>query len=363
MDPISLTLIAAGALAGSGGVMAWLSRRRAVQRSEAMRRAVQIAIPCGSEAPVSLLDLFWDLGASDFALEMLAHRQLLLDAPDQLSSLVRELPSMIVEAGSYGELVAELLESIAVYSQEHRSAGNRRAFPALAAPAIKALPAAGGSVRAPMRLGARDWEGWRTGQTRGALVAEPVAAADLDGALGAGVGSLLSGLFEGNFGREFQRWSAQRGAKKLRDALDRELVALLRLYQAHVATDAQARGFLRDAAHRWTAEANRIEVLRNAAPYRERSWAECADALLEASHGAAVRMAESADRNVSETLARIDELAAGGSQAMAGYLVYVNRHALFVGRMALCEAEVTAVDRASAALRTKLLELERKGLA
>ncbi len=363
MDPITIALIATGALAGTGGVVAWLSRRRASLRREAMRRAVETTIPCGSEAPVSLIDLFWDLGASDFALEMLAHRQLLLDEPEQLSSLVHELPARIAEAGSYGELVAELLESIAVFSQEHRSAGDRRAFPALAAPAIKALPAAGGTVRAPMRLGARDWEGWRTGQTRGALVAEPAAASDLDSALGAGVGSLLSGLFEGNFGRELQRWNAQREAKKLRDALDRELEALLRLYQARVATDAQAKEFLRDASHRWTAEGNRIEVLRTAAPYAERSWALCGDVLLEASHAMATRMAEAADRNVSETLARIDELAAAGSAAMAGYLVYVNRHALFVGRMSLCEDEVTAVERASAALRTKLLELERKGLA
>ena len=74
-------------------------------------------------------------------------------------------------------------------------------------------------------------------------------------------------------------------------------------------------------------------------------------------------MAESAERNVSETLARIDELAAGERKAMAGYLVYVNRHALFVGRMSVCEEELAAVERSSAALRIQLLELERKGLS
>ncbi len=84
---------------------------------------------------------------------------------------------------------------------------------------------------------------------------------------------------------------------------------------------------------------------------------------MEASSVQAARMAQAAERNVTETLARIDELAGGGQRAMAGYLVYVNRHALFVGRMSVCEDEVTAVERASAALRVELLQLERKGLA
>ncbi len=229
MDPISIALLAAGAVAGTGGVAAWWARRSAQLRHDAMHRAVETSIPCGAEAPTSLLDLFWDLGASDFALEMLAHGNLLLDDPGQLSSLMRELPARIAEAGSYRALVDELLEAISVYSQEHRGAGDRRAFPALAAPSIKALPAAGGSGAlpaaggsggVPMRLASEDWEGWRTGQTKGALVAEPVAATDLENALGAGVGSMLTGLFEGNFGQEFKRWNAQREAKRLRDALD-----------------------------------------------------------------------------------------------------------------------------------------------
>lgn len=363
MDPITIALIATGALAGTGGVAAWWARRNATQRQEAMRLAVQTSIPCGNDAPVSLLDLFWDLGASDFTLEMLAHGHLLLDEPAELSVLMRELPSRIAEAGSYRALVDELLEAISVYSQEHRGAGDRRAIPALAAPAVKALPAAGGSGGTPMRLASQDWEGWRTGQTRGALVAEPAAATDLENALSTGVGSLLSGLFEGNFGQEFKRWNAQREAKRLRDDLDRALEDLLGPYLEHVAHDARAHEFLRDSAHRWTAEKNRIEVLRGAGSFGERSWASCADALLEASSGLAASMAEAAERNVAETLARIDELAAEDQKAMAGYLVYVNRHALFVGRMGVCEDEVKAVERASAALRVQLLQLERKGLA
>src|SRR5688500_20176477 len=45
---------------------------RALQRRDAMRIAVRSAIPIGGDPPVSLFDVFWDLGASDFALEMMA---------------------------------------------------------------------------------------------------------------------------------------------------------------------------------------------------------------------------------------------------------------------------------------------------
>lgn len=73
-----------------------------------------------------------------------------------------------------------------------------------------------------------------------------------------------------------------------------------------------------DAAYGWKAEAIRIKVLRGAGAFRDRSCATCADALLEASSGLAATMAEFAERNVTETLARIDELAAGDREAMAG---------------------------------------------
>ena len=330
MDPISIALIAAGAAAGSGGVVAWLAARRRRLARQAMQRAIRMTIPCGTQPPVSLLDLFWDLGSTDYALEILAHHDLLLDSPDQLPALMTELPSRIAEAGSYRALVDEILEAIEAFQRQ--GAGNRRAIPALAAPTVKALPAAGGS---------------------GAGTRQDVDV-DVDQVFDAGIGSMLSSLFEGNISHEFRRWSAQREAKKARAELDRALESLLAVYTSHVASDPRTLEFLQDASRRWDAERNRIEALRSASPYGERPWAMCADALLEASSVLAVQMAQAAHANVRETLARIDGLAAAGDRAMAGYLVYVNRYALFVGRMALCESQVRAIEAASDRLRVKL---------
>ena len=364
MDPLTIALIAAGAaVAGSGGVGAWLSSRRQRLAREAMARAVRTTIPCGAQAPVSLLDLFWDLGSSDFALEVLAHRDLLLDTPEQLPALMTELPARIAEAGSYRALVDEILEAIEEFQRQ--SAGNRRAIPALAAPTVKALPAAGetGALAVTQTTAAsRDWEAWRTGRTSGALGDAAGQNVDVDQVLDAGVGSMLSSLFEGNISQEFRRWSAQREAKKVRVELDRALESLHAVYANHVAHDPRTLELLHDASRRWDAERNRIEVLRSAAPYRERSWAMCADTLLEASAMLALQMSQAAQANVSETLARIEALAGEGNRAMAGYLVYVNRYALFVGRMQLCEAQVRAIEGASDRLRAKLGELRRKGL-
>ena len=73
-------------------------------------------------------------------------------------------------------------------------------------------------------------------------------------------------------------------------------------------------------------------------------------------------LAAQAGSSVSATLQRINQLAATGNAPMAGYLVYVNRWAFFVGRMELCQEQVAAVESALDRLRAELGQLHRKGL-
>lgn len=369
MDPITIGLIAAGVAASSGGFTAFLFRRRKQAELDAMRAAIKTTIPCGADAPVCLLDIFWDLGSSDFALEMMGHRNLLLHASKDLQSLVHELPVQISEANGYRGFVDQLLEAIQEFYRDHRGAGDRRAIPALAAPAMKALPAAGETggggklVVAHSSSHARDWEAWRKGEVTGQLTGGQPAEVDLDRALDAGVGSLLAGLFDGTAGHELKRWTAQREAKKLRDELDTHLEALYAIYVSAVRSDPQTYANLHDAGQRWNAEGNRIAAVRQGRPYAEKPWALCADLLLEESAALAARLAMTAHANVNETLRRIDDHAARGNRAMAGYVVYVNRYALFVGRMELCQREVQSIETASDQLRAKLAALQRRGLA
>lgn len=369
MDPITIGLIAAGVAASSGGFTAFWLRRRKQAELDAMRIAIKTTVPCGTDAPVSLLDIFWDLGSSDFALEMMGHRKLLLSNSKDLQALVHELPGQIAEANGYRGFIDQLLEAIQEFYREHKGAGDRRAIPALVAPAMKALPAVGESggggklVVAHSSSHSRDWEAWRRGEVVGQLNAGQPAELDLDRALNAGVGSLLAGLFDGTAGHELKRWTAQREAKKLRDDLDTHLNALYGIYVSAVRSDPQTHANLHDAGQRWNAEGNRIAAVRQAQPYADKAWAVCADVLLEESAALAARLSMTAHANVNETLRRIDDHASRGNSAMAGYLVYVNRYALFVGRMQICQEAVVAIETASDQLRAKLASLQRRGLA
>ena len=133
MDPISIIgLIALLAGAGACG----LAYRTSVQRKE-MREAVIAPIACGDSLVLSLFDVFWDLGPNEFTLEMLAHRGLLLDEPEDLSVLLSDLPVRIAEHGGYKQFVDDLLVSIQEYRESHRPAQANRF---LASPERKLLP-------------------------------------------------------------------------------------------------------------------------------------------------------------------------------------------------------------------------------
>lgn len=377
MDPVTLAVLAVLAVAGSGaGAWAAVRQRRKLVSRDEMRHAVRSAIPLGRDAPISLFDVFWDLGASDFALTMLASRKLLLEHPRDLALLVEALPARVAEHGSYAEFVREQLEAIQEYYREHRGAGDRRAVLALAAPVRKALPAAGATdpSSAAMRvasdaerLGMRqdqplDRSAWRVGDVGGPLLQGSGGSIDVDQVVSTDVGRLLGSIFDGSIGREAKRWFAMRSARKLRDELDRALVDLYRVYAAQIRPDATSTGHLYDAARRWDADATRIAALLAAPPFAAEPWALCGTILLEEALVMARTLAVQAASNIGATLERIDALGRGGDPAMAGYFVYVNRYAFFVGRMALCQPHVGAIEAALARLQAELGSLQRKGL-
>jgi hypothetical protein len=374
VDPVTIAVLAVVALLGSGaGAMAAARQRRAGQRRDAMRIAVRSAIPLGRDPPVSLFDVFWDLGASDFALELMASARLLLDEPADLALVVDLLPTRVAEHGGYAAFVREQLEAMEEYYRAHRDAGNRRAVLALAAPAMKALPAAGapGEISPALRVasdaerrraGAEDRGAWRTGDLGGPLLMGADGAIDVDQVLGVDLGRLLGSIFDGSIGREAKRWFAMRTARQLRDELDRALAELHRVYATQVRPDPASIAHLYDAARRWEADATRIGASRAAPTFAQRPWALCGTILLEEAEALARSLAARAAANVDETLYRIDHEAQRGNAALAGYLVYVNRWALFVGRMERCHAQVGAIERALSRLQVELSSVQRKGI-
>jgi hypothetical protein len=377
VDPVTIALLAVLALAGGGaGAWAAVRQRRSVASRDAMRTAVRSSISLGRDSPVSLFDLFWDLGASDFALSMLASRKLLLDEPKDLAVLVETLPDRVAEHGGYAAFVQEHLEAIQEYYRAHRGAGDRRAVLALAAPAGKALAAADGEGScASMRVASdaqRGWDATRLGMVadRGAArqgdTALPLlggaASVDVDEIVSTDIGRLLGSIFDGSIARQAKRWFAMRGARKLRDELDLALTDLYRVYATDVRSSPTSTGHLYDAAKRWDADATRIAALLADPPFAVERWALCGTVLLEEAHVMARTLAYQAADNIEETLRRIDAHAQRGDPAMAGYLVYVNRYAFFVGRMQLAQPHVGAIESALARLRTELGKVQKKGL-
>jgi hypothetical protein len=374
VDPITLTVLAAIGLAGSGGVAAMIRARRAHVRQAAMREAVRKPIPLGAEPPVSLFDVFWDLGASDFALELMASQQLLLEEPEGLGEAARALREAVALGGSYKAFIEEQLETIQEYYREHRGAGDRRAIPALSIPAAKALPPMGGTdagvgaLRVPSGADgsmAADRNAWRTGAATGPLHGSSgtvdVATIDVDQVLDVDLGRLLGSIFDGSIGRQAKRWFAMRSARTLRGELDRALEELYRTFATHLRPYPAQMTHLHDAARRWEADATRIEMLLEAAPHSGRPWARCGETLLEAARNMAQVLAKQAADNVADVLDHIDALAAEENTAMAGYFVYVNRYPLFVGRMELAMPHIGNIETALARLQRELGELGRKG--
>ena len=204
MDPVTIAVLAALAVAtATGGTVAAIGARRRSRR-EAMRAAVRAPVPVGGESPVSLFDVFWDLGASDLALTMMAHRGVLLDDPDDKAKLVHVLGEEIVRSGGRKAYVAEQLDAIEEVFRKQRSAGTRALPPALAAPDRKMLPAAGTQSNAltidyasqlPVGLAERDT--WRSGARVGPLDAGEVDGIDVDAELGTDTQALLRVIFGG----------------------------------------------------------------------------------------------------------------------------------------------------------------------
>ena len=338
-----------------------------------MREAVRAPVPCGSHAPVSLFDVFWDLGASEFALAMMAHRDVLLSDADDVARLVHTLGAEIERSGGRAAYIAEQLEAIEEYYRDHNAAGDRRKILSLAAPLRKMLPAAGAasagsqvdvSYAGQITGGVADRDAWRSGTQVGPLSqGEQDHEIDVDAAVATDVQTLLKTLFgSGSILKEAKRWFAMRTARKLRDDLDSGLEELQRIFAAHLRTEPQCLANLHDSARRWEAEGVRVAALKADATYKDQSWAMCADVLADEAITMADALARTAHSNVDETLARIESLATSNEAAMAGYLVYVNRYAFFAGHTGLCEDVVGRVDRALASLATELRRLSQEGV-
>lgn len=354
MDPFSIiALVAVLVGAGAGGI----AYRRRDQRRE-MSEAVRAPIACGDEQILSLFDVFWDLGANEFTLEMLAHRTLLLDKPEDLSNLLAALPQAIADHGGYKAFVEDLLVSIQEFRESQRPEDNGRL---LASPKRKLLPL----PKSPEAVDSKDSESRqhaRIDGNAGVLIDEPLAGQeiDIDKVLQTDVLDFIGGLFSGT--GELKRWFGLRSARKLHEELESAMSALYTTYVSVLQKPVGALDHLFHQGKRWDAEVVRVRLMGERRSWRRKSWAMCADSLMVEAKHFCIALAANSRNDTAATLARIDKLGHNNEKSMAGYLVYLNRYAFFAGKLGQCESQVRQIETATHRLRQELRECRAKGL-
>ncbi len=339
-------------------------RRRELLR---LREAVRSRGALTSNVEVSVFDVFWDLGASDFALEVMASQGLLPQDLQEMPIALDALVDRVDEQGGYDTFVRENLETIQEFFEEHRRAGARRQLPLLTTRNRKtlALPAvtsqkSGESPRDILNI-PKSVQLRQVGRS-GVMDADPQPfEVDLDELVRVDPVAILQGIF---FGRsdELDRWWQLRSLRGLRDELDGHLRRLYEAYAFEANNDPDYYRHLYDLTQRWTAEANRLEQLRDRAPWRGRPWNMAGEALVIEATATARQLAFRAKANVDQTLELIHSHARRGDYAMAGYLVFLNHHALFVGRASAYGDIIKRVETVTYRLQTELKKLNLKSV-
>lgn len=343
-----------------------------------MRDAIRSRQTIDGQLDVSLFDVFWDLGCSDFALEVMAGQGLLMDDIQELPVTLEALRDRIDEHGSYASFVRENLDAIQEFYRGHRHTGNRRALPALTAkpsktlplPAVGAAPADDTSNTMPVpytgrfapvqriddpnlgNLRSLDAVVLHTGESRSLEI-------DLDEVTRLEPLRMLKGIFSGS-SVEIERWWELRELRVLRDELDGYL---RQLYQ-HYATMARSRANfyqqLFDTSQRWDVEARRIDALLDENPFSDRPWQLCATAMLEEARAVSRQLAYRSKANVEQTIELIHSHARRADTAMAGYLVYLNHHAFFAGRSEEIAEHIRRIETQTYRIQQELRDLNQK---
>ena len=377
MDPVTIVFLIILSVIGTGAGRQTYKRVQHRRREE-LREALLEKYPA-PDRYVSIFDLFWDLGVSDFALTIMGHQGLLPAKPDERGAVFNRIGERIDEHGSYAAFIDDVLEAIQEFYQDHRAAGDRRLLPTLDVPSSRLLPLPEGQRPGLMPSAAPEHDGLPDGYlldidleerariresraaTDSALV--PVGArrsVDLDDLLRAGPIDILKGLLDGNFSKRLDKWIQMRQLRVLREDLDDKLGRLYLYFESMIRNDPDALNPLYDLTRRWEREAIRIEQLERERPWAERPWATACDLLVQEARILSRYLGRHAKKNTDDAIQSIRANAQKGNRAMAGYLVYANRFAFFAGRGDAHAELVSEIEYAAAKIQTELRELRAK---
>lgn len=391
MDPIAITILTLIALV-FGGTTA--SSQYKVYREQALRKAMRTKRYITGGYSLSLFDVFWDLGASDYALEMMGKDHLLPATLHDLKMSYSILTERIQQHGSYHEYIEDTLASIETYYREHRLIGSRtQTAQTLQLAAQKGLLPLQQSGTSPtqsrqtstalthqpknhdsyqtmmMSFSLEDRQSLRhhnTSSLPGSLVLsyDPNGQIDfdLDQITGLDVSGILTMLFGGVLTTGLHKWWKMRRLRTLKTTLDQELSALYDLFATHASRGPNFINTLYHGARQWELEANRLETLLNANPAADRTWHLAASILLKDACDLARELTEQAYSTTRRGLETIKYHGSNDNKPMAGYLIYLNQHAFFAGRVPNYASYTNRVEAAAYHIQAELNKLHREGV-
>ncbi|RAL24687.1 hypothetical protein DL240_00310 [Lujinxingia litoralis] len=384
MEPITWAILTTLALLAGGGLTQAARQRRAAQERVQLRAALRAPHPVGATR-VSVFDVYWDLGASSWSLELMAHHDLLPEHEEEIFGVWHRLEDLVAGHGSYDAFLEDSLEAIGEFFDEHRHVGSRRQLPGLSQRRRRVLELEGPeSAEVADNLPVRRHEGsgvptHQEARRRRALRGDtrsgyggPVTLGlsergggglfDVEKLGNLDAQSVLGAFISGDLGRRLEQWWMMRRVRQLRDALDQELIAFYTFYVEAVRRSPHFYEPLYDASRRWREEATRLRFDRKRRDWRGEEWGLAADVLSEDAISLATSLSERAYQNTHATIETLHGHAAAGNTAMAGYLVYLNAHAFFAGRHPDYGDHLRRVDFATHRLQTELRRLRDQGL-
>ena len=380
MDPITLGIIATlFVLATGGATTAAVRHRRRIQKQLQFKNSLRARRPVAG-IQLSLFDVFWDLGASEFALELMVHHHLIPDNsedPDIFGGWSR-LEDLIVQHGNYGAFLEDSLEAIQEFFEEHRRAGHRRRLPGLTGAARRVVPvprrlesdqaspqadSAPDPATPPSSAEVQQRRNLRAGHaTLGLQSGATNGEVDIDELGELGAMDILQSVFDGSLGTRIEKWWKMRELRKLRKELDETLSQLYRFYADTARRTPEFYEPIYDAHHRWRGEANRLRVVARRRPWADEPFELAADALFELAIDLSEHFAKRAWDTTYQTVESIHNHARNGNTAMAGYLVYLNRYAFFAGRHREYADYARKVEYATHRVREEIIRLRDEGI-
>lgn len=378
MEPITLAIIITlFALLSGGSVAAYRRRQEALHRlrlEDTLKTHHRL-----EDQRISLFEIFWDLGASDFALELMAHYGLLPEKREELAAIWQRLADYIEQHGSYDEFLRDALDAIQEFYSDHLQAGHRRLLPGLSATTTRQIPVprrlttelaepemaekSQATIEKPTSASLRERRRIREGRLEPGLLEQGSGESiDIDKVADFPLSTLLESFLDGNLAGQFEKWWKLRKLRQKRQQLDAKLEAFYDFYAAAARQNPDFYAPLYDAHERWRDEANRLRLHRDTRPWKDKPYATSADLLYEQAIDLAEQLSNQAYRATYQTIESIHDHARAGRKAMAGYLIFLNRYAFFAGRHSDYARYVTAIEFATQRMREELIALRDQGL-